>query len=68
MEYPEFELGASRCAQCEKVFDEEFITVRDNHMIINFFQFENGQDNMFCDNYCLAEYLSAETIFIKEDE
>ena len=68
MEYPEFKRGISRCAQCEKVIDEEFITVRDNHMIINFFQFENGQDNMFCDPDCLAEYLSVETVFIKEDE
>ena len=68
MAYPKFKPGESRCAQCEKVFDDECLTVRDNHMVVNFFQFDDGRDNMFCDANCLAEYLSAETIEIGGDE
>ncbi|MFL2100073.1 hypothetical protein [Desemzia sp. FAM 23989] len=67
MTYPEFVKGTSRCAHCNTELKEEYVTVRDNHMILNYFDFENGEDNIFCDKYCLADALSAETILIEED-
>ena len=72
MVYPNFNKEESICACCgENLFKEDdfrgqsFVTVRDNHLIRNFFQFEDGQDNMFCDVDCLARHLSAEEIEIK---
>lgn len=72
MTYPVFDKEESICAKCGKnLFDEDgfstqsYITVRDNFMVLKFFQFEDGQDNMFCDEHCLAEYLSAEEVEIE---
>ncbi|MEO1772520.1 hypothetical protein [Candidatus Enterococcus ferrettii] len=72
MVYPVFDKEESECAYCGKnLFDENgfstqsYLTVRDNFMIIKFFQFEDGCDNMFCDSDCLARYLSAEEITIE---
>lgn len=73
MVYPTFEKGITECAECGKVigsdeFSTSYITVRDNSMIVNFFQFEDGQDNIFCDSDCLAKYLSAEEIYLEAGE
>ena len=72
MAYPEFNKEESVCAHCgENLFDEDgfsnqsYVTVRDNFMVLKFFQFEDGQDNMFCNVNCLADYLSAEEINIE---
>ncbi|MGM0239887.1 MULTISPECIES: hypothetical protein [Enterococcus] len=74
MSYPNFDKENSICANCRKnLFDEEgftsqsFVTIRDNFLIMNFFQFEDGSDNMFCDNDCLANYLSSEEIDIERN-
>ncbi|MGH2169365.1 hypothetical protein [Enterococcus faecalis] len=48
--------------------NQSYLTIRDNFMIVNFFQFEDGTDNMFCDANCLASFLSAEEVEILESE
>ncbi len=75
MAYPKFDKESSTCANCgNELFDEtgftnqSYLTVRDNFMIVNFFQFEDGSDNMFCDANCLASFLSAEEVEIAESE
>lgn len=73
MTYPKFEPGKSECAHCQKDiggdnFSNSYLTVRDNFMIVTFFQFEGGQDNIFCDSDCLANYLSAETIYLEDND
>lgn len=67
MKYPKFEKDISQCAECNKVVEYHYTTVRDNNMIVNFFQFEDGRDNIFCDSQCLADYLSAEEICAEKE-
>ena len=73
MSYTEFKARVSECAECRKTIGEDelsdsYLTVRDNNMIIKFFQFEDGEDNIFCDSDCLAKFLSAETIYFERNE
>ena len=68
MSYPEFFKGESVCAYCDKEIEDEYLTVRDNHMILNYFTFDDGQDNIFCDKDCLADALFAETEYVQEVE
>lgn len=65
MSYPEFNAGESVCAHCGNVLEDEYATIRDNHLILKYFDYENGEDNIFCDNDCLAKALSAETIHLE---
>ena len=37
-------------------------------IIRDFFDFEDGQDNIFCDEYCLANSLFAEKICLEEED
>lgn len=70
MSYPNFQKESSTCANCGNALfnNESYLTIRDNFMIVNFFQFEDGTDNMFCDANCLASFLSAEEVEILESE
>lgn len=65
MTYPRIH-EESVCAECDKRIADSYVTVRDNFMITKFFQFLDGQDNIFCDNGCLANYLSVEEVVIEE--
>lgn len=67
MSYPEFKEGESVCAYCRGELEEEYVTIRDNHLIRNYFDYDNGEDNMFCDNNCLANALSVETVYVEEN-
>ena len=49
MSYPEFKSGESVCAHCGETLTSEYLTVRENTLIRDFFDFEDGQDNIFCD-------------------
>jgi len=73
--YPNFQKESSTCANCGNALfndgeftNQSYLTIRDNFMIVNFFQFEDGTDNMFCDANCLASFLSAEEVEILESE
>ncbi|MEN2262643.1 hypothetical protein AAH971_14800, partial [Enterococcus faecalis] len=75
MSYPNFQKESSTCANCGNALfndgeftNQSYLTIRDNFMIVNFFQFEDGTDNMFCDANCLASFLSAEEVEILESE
>lgn len=65
MSYPEFKAGKTVCANCKKVIEGDYVTIRDNHLIVNYFDFESGEDNIFCDNDCLADSLSVETVYVE---
>ncbi|MGC6767586.1 hypothetical protein [Enterococcus sp. LJL51] len=67
MTYPKIKESMC-CAHCQKELSDSFVTVRDNFLIVKFFQFADGEDNIFCDNDCLANYLSAEEILIEGSE
>ena len=68
MSYPEFKCGESVCAHCGDTLTNEYLTVRENSLIRNFYDFENGEDNIFCDEYCLANSLFAEKVYIDKEE
>ena len=68
MSYPEIDKGNTICAFCGEDIRDEFVTIRDNHLIINYFSYEDGTDNIFCDKDCLCEALFVETIYIEELE
>lgn len=68
MSYPEFKEGESVCAYCKNDLENEYVTIRDNHLILNYFDYENGEDNMFCDNNCLARGLFVETVYVEGAE
>lgn len=67
MSYPKFVKGESTCAYCDNEIEDEFVTVADNHMILNYFSYEDGEDNIFCNKDCLCEALFVESVSISED-
>jgi hypothetical protein len=68
MSYPKVIKGESVCAQCGEIIEGEYLTVKDNHLIINYFSYVDGEDNIFCNNYCLANSMMAEVMFVEELE
>lgn len=52
------------CAYCRNVLEDEYLMVRDNFLLIKYFETE--ESNMFCDEYCLAESLFADTVDLEE--
>lgn len=75
MVYPVFNKEESFCAKCGKnLYDPEsfsnqsYVTSRDNFLIRKFFEFEDGADNIFCDNDCFAAFFSVEEIDIDLEE
>lgn len=66
MSYPVFKPDESVCSHCGNELEDAFVTVRDNFLIVKYFDYEDGQDNMFCDHLCLANSLSAETVYVEE--
>ena len=68
MSYPEFKSGESVCAHCGETLTSEYLTVRENTLIRDFFDFEDGQDNIFCDEHCLSNALFAEKVYAEGGE
>lgn len=56
-----------KCAYCGNEIHDEYVMVGDNYLQANFFDEQDGSDNIFCDSGCLAGALSYQSIS-KEDE
>lgn len=67
MSYPNL-IGNVYCANCSKRIETSCITVRENHLIRDYFQFDDGRDNIFCNSDCLAESLMAEEIYLNQED
>lgn len=55
------------CAYCGKEIEDEYVMVGDNYLQANYFDEQDGSDNIFCDSGCLACALSYQSIS-KDDE
>lgn len=56
-----------RCAYCGKKLSqgEEFFTVKDNFLIVKYF--DSYSDNRFCSKECVCKALSVESEYVGED-
>lgn len=63
MAYPKLKED-NYCSHCDKKLDFDFLTIRYNFLVVKFFEEEDGSDNMFCSSDCLANSLSADTVYI----
>lgn len=62
MNYPNFISGKSLCSYCGNILEDECFTVRENFLVTNYFDYEDGSDNMFCSKECLCDSLFVDTV------
>lgn len=55
-----------KCAECSNEIEDEFLTVRDNYLEINYF--ESQELNIFCSEECLMKSIMAEWQFIDSED
>lgn len=56
------------CANCGKEIEDEYVMVGDNYLQANFFEEQDGSDNIFCDTGCMGISLSVMHISKEDDE
>lgn len=52
------------CAECGEECKYYYLTVRDNFLIVKYFEDQDGLDNIFCSDECLQQYLSVDMVSI----
>lgn len=57
---------ARYCATCGKEIEKSYIKVLDNYLQVKYF--DSDEINCFCCNECLCEFISAEEIYLDEEE
>lgn len=56
-----------KCFNCnEPIIGDTYFKCLDNYMQVNYFEYEDERDNIFCSKDCFCEFLSLEEI--EEDE
>lgn len=56
------------CANCGKEIEDEYVMIGDNYLQTQYFDEQDGSDNIFCDNECMASSLSVMHISKEDDE
>ncbi|MCH4010356.1 MAG: hypothetical protein LKE77_08365 [Companilactobacillus sp.] len=56
------------CAECSQSigFGEMYYSIGDNFLQFNYFEREDGSDNIFCSQQCLMDSLSVEQDEVEE--
>ena len=57
-----------KCAYCGNQIHDEYVMVGDNYLQVNYFDEQDGSDNIFCDSGCLAAALSYQSISKEDDD
>ncbi|WP_313166691.1 DUF1642 domain-containing protein [Streptococcus parasuis] len=56
------------CANCQsEILDEEYLMIRDNFLLVKYFDDPDGLDNIFCSEHCICESLSVAGVEIVEE-
>ncbi len=56
------------CANCQsEILDEEYLMIRDNFLLVNYFDDPDGLDNIFCSEHCVCESLFVSGVEIVEE-
>ena len=46
------------CVNCQReILDEEYLMIRDNFLLVKYFDDQDGLDNIFCSEHCISESL-----------
>lgn len=56
------------CAECGKEIEETYVMIGDNYLQANYFEEQDGSDNIFCDSGCMASALSCQYISKEDDD
>lgn len=58
------------CAQCGSIIEpgEFYYWVGDNYLQVNYFDEQDGSDNVFCSEDCLLRSLSVRSDEVEDDE
>ena len=57
------------CANCQsEILDEEYLMIRDNFLLVKYFDDPDGLDNIFCSEHCICESLSVAGVEIVEEQ
>lgn len=56
-----------KCAECNQEIKGCYYMIGDNFLQVNYFDEQDGSDNVFCSRDCLCDALSVVMALIEED-